>query len=102
MSFNGVENAMLEYAIVELDKQLRELGILRQEDKAGLGNACGIRYMVIDGGKLTAIKDAKPIDGLEPVNCYNFESRGDLANTVREFLRWKENPLEYGCNFFTE
>lgn len=102
MSFNGVENAMLEYAISELELQLRGLGILNPKEKAGLGNACGIRYRVIEGGKLIALKDGGPVEGLMPVNCYNFKSRGDPASAVREFLRWKENPLEYGCNFFIE
>jgi hypothetical protein len=102
MSFNGVENAILDYAIGELELQLRELGIVSSKDKAGLGNHIGIKYTVIDGGKLTAFKDGNHIEGLVPVNCYNFESRGDLASIVQEFLRWKENPSEYGRNFFLE
>jgi hypothetical protein len=103
MSFNGVENAMLGYAISEIEKQLVELGILCQGENAGLGNAYGIKYAIVaETKKLTAWRDGIPIEGLEPVNCYNFESRGDLASTVREFLRWQRDPAAYGCDFFIE
>jgi hypothetical protein len=100
MSFNGVENAILDYAIGKLETQLKELGVIGPAEKAGLGNSRGIRYYTLEDGRLMAQKNDQPIEGLVAVNCYNFTSRGDPATNVREFLRWEENPAEYGGDFF--
>jgi hypothetical protein len=103
MSFNGVENALLEYAIDEINGQLRELGILEKGQDSYLGNCLGIRYKIVEETrKLTAFKDGLPIDGLVPVNCYNYVIKGDLATIVDEFMRWRKDPSKYGCDFFTD